>query len=337
MVTIRPQVTDSLDAATISHSLVCAFPDASSLDKCLSVHPPAAGDALVGPTRCRSVWLRLLQSPAFNAVVISRPDRPRHCVGFGASVFVSSSFATDERTNPRPGLNARLIAAVDADQSVVLTAGELARGNAAGNLSLLILYSAWRRDGLSDREVEQIKTLLASTFFEAHLGYGMKEWMSEASDAVQIAYAHATAVWNVRVFDKSNMASSTDFQTAFLYVDSQHACRRAGSIPALMFLRRVPIFGLRGTSQEVLRHALRGHTDDELARMLGITRAAVKKRWIRIFDDVERQVPSFGNASPSRDSVRGPQRRHHLLAYVREHPEELRPFRTRPRSEHPKA
>jgi hypothetical protein len=280
---------------------------------------------MVGHERCRSAWLQLLQSPAFHAVAISRPDRPRHCVGFGASLFVSSTFATNERTNPRPGLNARLIAAVDARRPVLLSPEDLARGNADANLSLLILYSAWRRDGLSNGEVEQIKTLLASTFIEEHLGYGMREWISEATDAVQIAYANATALWNVRVF---NMPSSVASPTAFLLIDAETARRRPGSIPALLFQRRVPIFGLRGSSQELLRHALRGHTDEELATTLGITTAAVKKRWIRIFEDVERQVPSFRNASPSSISVRGPQRRHHLLAYVREHPEELRPFAT---------
>jgi len=321
VVKTRPQhLTSSTEPAMISHSLVCGFPDASILDECLSVQPAAAGSDIVGGVRCRSLWLRLLQSPAFNAVAICRPQARHHCVGFGASVFVSCNFAMKERTRPRPGLNARLMAAVDAGEGVVLTAQELARGNAEGTLSLLILYSAWRRDGLCDGELEQIKAMLASTFFEVHLGYGMKEWLSEATDATQISYAHDTAVWSVGPFEDPDSAR------AFLYVDRDTACRRVGSIAAILFQPRMPIFGLSCRSQELLRQALRGQTDEELAGRLKISTAAVKKRWIRIFEDVERRVPSFASAAPLGDSVRGPQRRHRLLAYIREHPEELRAF-----------
>jgi hypothetical protein len=130
------------------------------------------------------------------------------------------------------------------------------------------------------------------------------------------------------------MPVSADSSRAFLHVDREEARLHAASIPAVLFQRRVPALHFGAASQELLRHALRGHTDDELGQLLGITTAAVKKRWMRIFEDVERCVPSFGNASLPGDTGRGPQRRHHLLAYIRDHPEELRPFCAAMRNAH---
>ncbi len=72
-----------------------------------------------------------------------------------------------------------------------------------------------------------------------------------------------------------------------------------------------------------------GETSDELAASLFVSPWTVKKRWHAIYErvadvDHELLLPPVAN-SPDVTS-RGAERRRHLLHYLRQHPEELRPF-----------
>ena len=70
--------------------------------------------------------------------------------------------------------------------------------------------------------------------------------------------------------------------------------------------------------------------DEHLAGALGTSLPAVKKTWVSIYCRVEDHLPSLVPESVQSDStagVRGREKRRRLLAYLREHPEELRPVR----------
>lgn len=77
----------------------------------------------------------------------------------------------------------------------------------------------------------------------------------------------------------------------------------------------------------MLLAALRGGTDEELAIDLGISLSAVKKMWLSIYGRASTHVPEL---LPNRGSVqeggeRGKEKKHRLLSYLRDHPEEHRP------------
>ena len=91
------------------------------------------------------------------------------------------------------------------------------------------------------------------------------------------------------------------------------------------FTHKAPTLRLRRPSQEVLRAALRGLTDAEAAEELNLSKAAVKRRWAVIFEEISRTRPDV--IPPSEGDKRGPEKRTKLLHFVREHPEEIRPFR----------
>jgi hypothetical protein len=76
--------------------------------------------------------------------------------------------------------------------------------------------------------------------------------------------------------------------------------------------------------------ALSGSTDEETARDLHVTVAAVKKRWQSVFEIAAEKLPHLCGES-SRTGRRGPEKRTSILSYIRQHPEELRstvPIRT---------
>jgi hypothetical protein len=72
---------------------------------------------------------------------------------------------------------------------------------------------------------------------------------------------------------------------------------------------------------------LPGETDAELAEELGISISTVKNKWRSIYDRVaaclRELFPDCSDVEPQ-ISDRGTEKQHRLLAYLREHPEELR-------------
>jgi hypothetical protein len=98
-----------------------------------------------------------------------------------------------------------------------------------------------------------------------------------------------------------------------------------GSVGNVLFSIREPTLRLRDSDQQLLIAALRGATDRELASGLGFTLSAVKARWRSAIARVEETMPDLVCDDVYHEG-RGSQKRHRVLAYVRSHPEELRPF-----------
>jgi DNA-binding CsgD family transcriptional regulator len=91
--------------------------------------------------------------------------------------------------------------------------------------------------------------------------------------------------------------------------------------------------GFTRAEQQLLRQAILGYTDVELARRLEVALPTVKNRWRALYDRLGHIAPELvveidGSSNPA---VRGQEKRRRLVDYVRPHPEELRPglWRTR--------
>jgi hypothetical protein len=92
-----------------------------------------------------------------------------------------------------------------------------------------------------------------------------------------------------------------------------------------------PALGLRRAEKQLLAEALKGGTDNEIAQRMNLSVPTVKKRWASLFDRVADARPELlpeGGPKESQEN-RGPQKRHRILAYVRSHPVEVRPYRWR--------
>ena len=82
------------------------------------------------------------------------------------------------------------------------------------------------------------------------------------------------------------------------------------------------------SEQRKLSCAVPGATDEQLAEALETSLSVVKKMWVSIYRRVENYLPELV-ANPLTSDIpasgRGREKRRRLLAYLREHPEELRP------------
>jgi DNA-binding CsgD family transcriptional regulator len=292
-------------------------PTLADLPQCLDVQRTQLGDELVGEDRARRVWTQLIGLPAcISAVFESAPPKgPPRIIGFGASVFVSSAFAAAELGQPRPGINARIVASIHEGRSVVLGREEIARSNAGAGLDVVMMYGSWLAKGLSDQEDVEVQQLLPLSLVQLISGYKIRSMFGQATGN-QIPFMRKSGI--VR-----EIGTYPELDQVFNVMTSAEAFARPTSIAGPMFVHQEPVLGLSEAEQRLLAAALEGHTDAELAASLGLGLPAIKARWRSIFarfSDLR-----LGVEETERDG-RGIQKRHRVLAYIRQHPEELRPF-----------
>jgi DNA-binding CsgD family transcriptional regulator len=85
-----------------------------------------------------------------------------------------------------------------------------------------------------------------------------------------------------------------------------------------------PVLGFTAVQRDILLLAKQGYTDQEIAASLGKSPDSVKKRWAGIYARFAQVFP--GRLPVSGDGSRGAEKRRTLLAYLRDRPEELRPY-----------
>ena len=288
---------------------------------CLELQPASLGDQIVGRDAALRAWKSLLRDPAFCGTVLESevPVAGNKIVGCGLGVFVQEAFAVREMTDPKPGLNSRILASIVNRKPVILSVTEIGAGNAVNGLSFVNLYGTWREGALDPHQLAEVHALLGTSFLEHLAGYRFERVLKEAVGAAAIAFARSVGTYRL-------VAEFAEAASALAVLTRESALAAPYSLAATLYRYRAPVLRLRPAEQTLLIAALSGKTDSELSADLGLTVEATKKRWLSIFARVDQFLPEILNHTDPDGSGRGPQKRHRVLAYIRAHPEELRPF-----------
>lgn len=290
---------------------------------CIKIEPRHLGAEIVGQERALEVWRSLARNRSFNSVVIEStdPNCASRIIAFGASIFVTADFAARELEQPRPYLNSRVIASAGSKNSAVLPEKDLRRPSRQP-VDLVILSCDYLKASLSQDEVDQLHVLLPFAFMEAHLGYPLNRILLEWTGETQRRIHDSSGVFRtVETFAPDERG---------LYVlTRKEAFAVSGSVATVLFQYQEPVLNLRETDKHLLAEALCGGSDSELAARMNLSLPSVKKRWLSLFQRVSEVRPDLlpDSESANVNEFRGPQKRHHILAYVRSHPQEIRPFR----------
>jgi hypothetical protein len=164
-----------------------------------------------------------------------------------------------------------------------------------------------------------VQTLLGTSFIENLAGFRFNRVIKEAIGRSTIALAHATGSYRC-------VAEFPEYESALFVVAPEDARDIPFSVAARMYRYQAPLLQLRPAEQALLAVALDGKTDADLSVALGVSIEAVKKRWISVFGRIEERKPEILTGTDADSAGRGPQKRHRVLAYVRAHREELRPY-----------
>lgn len=271
-----------------------------------------------------TVLLQLLQNGGVRGTMLR--DQRGNPVAHGLCVFVTERFADDYLAAPHALVGKRLLLK-DADAILVRDA-DIAARNADGGLQMLAVNQGGGERATTGGGYDAVVAAMVKAFFELHRGYRLARIINEVTQAVSIADVGRSPAFAVRqVFDYATTGGGTA-QSLLAAIDRAEALERR-SLLMPMFSYTPPTVCFSSAERHLLRVALEGATDRELAERLGIPVSSVKARWKRIQTRVAERAPVV---LPTRDdrvelTTRGAQVRHRILQFVRERPEELTPYR----------
>lgn len=304
---------------------------AKDLVQCLQLRPAKRGAENIGDERAIKAWCKLFQLTyaSRSALVEMHCYGKTEIVGFGLSAFVKENFAEAELHDPRPGLNARIIESIDSGKSVVASYREIRDANTRGTLQQVILDTSWKDGRLTAAQVDEVRIVLGRAYQQVHAGYCIARVLTELIGEAD--FWHVSGHRSFQIVDRfeayrlANPQTHWNADRALAVATSESIQDDAGSIAAELFRRRRrPQFAFTQGEQQLLEAALDGLDDAEASKSLFVSLPAIKRRWATIIQRVSATRPDL--CPPALGALRGPHKRHRILAYVRDHPEELRPF-----------
>ncbi len=299
----------------------------------IAAHPVLGPRYQERTTELREGWLRLLDCDAKTAIVFEEENGSSAQIwGFGVSVFVRDEFMQELKTPPLFWIGPELARRIARGNSPVLTYDELRQANARDGLNLVVWDGCIRYSG--QKETEGYNKMMAY-FMEAHRGYRWKEvvslqspnaeWLGAIFRAGGLFWEGASRRWVDLPQEPLDQIVRAPHVTG---LSRDPGSRRPGSWADSMFEYSPPQVGFTRSEQRLLLLALDGGTDEELSDLLGVSLSTVKMTWRAIYNRVATTMPSL-IPSRSQDAPlaqdRGKVKKQRVTAYLREHPEELRP------------
>jgi hypothetical protein len=274
------------------------------------------------------LWDEALASGSGRSAVIedTGPVGAR-IVGFGLSLFVSDEFVVETKTRLSPFIGRHIIELWARGHSPILPLDEIYRANDGPGLNVLVLHYGWAEEGKGPEEIAPIRQMLTQAFIGQHRGYRLKEFLQEIYGTEELDGVRITGVL-LRTDYASFPTEISVPQSRRPYlvgITKREALEIPGSMALTIFLHTAPRLGLTTGERSLLRHALEGHTDEELADVLHVSVVTVKKRWEAIYDRVAGVEEKLLLPTAPATGRRGVEKRRRLLVFLREHPEELRP------------
>ena len=309
----------------------------SDLRHCLELLPAGLPLDLVLRNDLLQVWTRLLGVEARSFAIVegsltSRagpyrslwPERFRNrcfcrgCVCCDASLF-SIVFLSDR---------------VLKGQKIVLSDEELAGANAAEGINVAVLHFGLRNRDLSNpRAVEALMTGSAAFLF-FHTGFRVKALITEVYGDQAAKIMQSDGFHLLQDFKKETpsdfVSTRPDNRPYLLGLRRQDVPSGIINPLSQLFYPRVPRLGFSRAERRLLERALLNETDLQIAMSLGVTIHALKKRWASIYARIGRAEPSLMPGDGGYSTLRGEEKRRHVLHHLRLHLEELRPYRPKP-------
>jgi hypothetical protein len=299
----------------------------------IRTHPvigPRYGGAI---NELHSAWTLLIGSEAMTTAVYEEVDGAavRKC-GVGVGVFVREEFMREVKTPPLLWFGAELAKRITAGRSPALSDKEVREANSREGLNLIVWESL---PSLEFATRSDLFHLMVEAFLEVHRGFRLKEMITSQAESVERLHWSVDAgglFWDPAIarYVKSPRRNAGEFvrKPHIVGITRELELGRLGSWVGTLFDHQPPRFGFSRSEQRLLLAALAGQrgTDDELAQSLGVSLPTIKKMWLSVYRRVtDGQSKTIGDSGRAGTAERGKEKRRHLLAYLREHPEELRP------------
>jgi hypothetical protein len=283
----------------------------------------------------RAMWQYVIASRSGFAHVIADADDPSRVIHFGCVVFVNDEKAARFHRCERPKIAFQLLDEWHRSGSAFLSQTEIAGANAGAGLNLVVAHHGY----VEPPDAESLEKLrFASNEHSVRdlRGWNLRSFTNEVfaanpqRDGKQSGEALGFRVGEYSA-EQLREAGIPEERKPYLCMATRQDLGNGPVGLALGMLFRSfdpPRFGFSTTEQGMLRLALDGHTDVTIAGLTHMSLTMAKKHFRAIYDKVAMANPFESETAPlpSTNGSRGAEVRRHLLNYIREHPEELRPY-----------
>lgn len=262
---------------------------------------------------------------------------------FRFGVFVADAFAAQCAVAAEPFPARRLLRGDSDVRDALLSRQDVARANRPGaGLNLLVLHSGASPQLLAKPSMPGAwgnRTLGELNWFHSG-GYYLRQVLLETYGGTEAAWASDAGYQPANPYpasDGGDVATrlADDGRPTLWTATRENCTHRSGYRVADLFAYTgVPRCGFGVGERELLRHALGGDDDVTLAGTLCVSVGTIRKRWHTIYDCVADGLPGFGASYGNSIAISGGgggERKRDIIAYIRWHCEELRPYAAAPR------
>ena len=276
-------------------------------------------------------WLKLLNSDAFYGTVFEDIQNSKcEVLGAGVAAFVTDDFIRELKCRPF-WVGVELAVRIARGESPLLTDKQVRAANSRGGLNLAVWQTGVRPENLVRYEVG---VAIMAAFVDLFRGFLLKESVTQAETLEHVGALCLTGglLWNIsggsyQAFSNIDSAELIS-KPHVIGLSRELASNNLGSWAGSMFLYQPPRFGFSRSEQRLLLAASHGATDQEMGNELEFRSQPSKKTWRLIYDRVAACSPDLiPHSSENGDGLaeRGREKKQRLIAYLRDHPEELRP------------
>lgn len=199
---------------------------------------------------------------------------------------------------------------------------EMARLNRESLLNVVVMTYAYDAKN-PDLDPVYLQSQLLHRFADRYAGYRIRRLLHELRSEALLQVSVKAGMTVVNTYEDFNRERNDDDKVYLVELTKEMAYASGNFFLIRLFCSPVPILGFNDAQVAILREAVFGLTDLEIADRLGVSHEAVKKRWQSIYDRVQRHLP--GLLPLPKPGSRGAEKRRILLTYLSEHPEELLP------------
>ncbi len=281
-------------------------------------------------------WGALVESLVGNGaatlIVLEDPTARRFdLTGCLLTAFVAPSLIAEYERQPEPYFANLVYRRTLSRQPAALPPDAVGAANGGGGLHLAVLHFTLRHRSLSHPVARRCLRAASAAWHFVHSGFRLETAWFEAYGSELGEYLQLGGFELWRAFDDHPESRAPTGHSPRMYriTRGEPRGRAPGLASHALFNAPEPRFGFAPAEQRVLVHALLGETDREIADSLDLSIQTVHKAWLSVFRRVEMTCPALVVQRDS-EGRRGPERRRHLLEYLRYHMEELRPHRSGP-------
>lgn len=253
------------------------------------------------------------------AIIESLPSQIPRLLG-GVS-FIRPEYVAEARAGPSTLPNAVMRAALQ-NRNPFLSPKEVATENARGELNLLSLFGNMNVIDLANPDLADFYRTSCEGHRFFHFGYSFRTMWFEIWPSHHVQEVQLLGMRIDRQLPLKDGRAAT-----LMRLTREDALANPYARFCTYFFPPKPRFAFSLGEQRLLEYALLDSSDEEAALELHLSEDAIKKRWRSIYGKVERVDPDllFGITG-------GTTRRRTVLHYLRQHLEELRPYRETPRA-----